>query len=170
MIALLWVALAILVSPFKAKSRLAAENVALRHQLVVLRRMVHDRVRITNNDRVFFVQLYRWFPSVLMAIAIIRPETLVRWHRVRFSLVLALEVALPGRATAGRHGPASAHPADEHREPTVGRATNSWRVAQARALRPHHCSAGPQRPRLGQCHNKPDCGKVCSAGKASGLL
>jgi hypothetical protein len=33
----------------------------------------------------FLVQLYRWFPSVLQAITIIRPETLVRWHRAGFS-------------------------------------------------------------------------------------
>jgi hypothetical protein len=34
-----------------------------------------------NPTRLFFVQLYRWFPSVLNTITIIRPETLVRWHR-----------------------------------------------------------------------------------------
>ena len=84
MIALLWFVLAILASPFKAKSRLAAENVVLRHQLVVLRRMVHGRIRLTNNDRLFFVQLYRWIPSVLKVITIIRPETIVRWHRSGF--------------------------------------------------------------------------------------
>jgi hypothetical protein len=39
------------------------------------------RVQLTNSDRLFFIQLYRWFPSVLKAITIIRPETLVRWHR-----------------------------------------------------------------------------------------
>src|SRR6266478_1303816 len=42
------------------------------------------RVRLTNNDRWFFIQLYRWFPSILQALTIIRPETLVRWHRAGF--------------------------------------------------------------------------------------
>jgi transposase InsO family protein len=84
MIALLCFVLAILVSPFKSKSRLEAENAALRHQVVVLRRMVHRRVRLTNSDRLFFIQLYRWFPSVLKVITVIRPETLVRWHRAGF--------------------------------------------------------------------------------------
>ena len=65
MIALLWVVLAILASPFKSKSRLEAENAALKRQLIVLRRKVHGRVRLTNNDRLFFVQLYRWFPSAV---------------------------------------------------------------------------------------------------------
>ena len=76
--------LAILTSPFKSKSRLEAENAALRHQLVVLRRQVRGRVRVTNTDRLFFIQLYRWFPSVLKVLTIIRPETLVRWHRAGF--------------------------------------------------------------------------------------
>src|SRR3974390_2835468 len=84
MIALLWVVLAILASPFKSKSRLGAENAALRRQLIVLRREVHGRVRLTNNDRLFFVQLYRWFPSIRPVLTIVRPETLIRWHRLGF--------------------------------------------------------------------------------------
>src|SRR5271167_1367163 len=84
MIALLWFVLAIMASPFKSKSWLEAENVALRHQLIVLRRQVRGRVRLSNNDRWFFVQLYRWFPSILKVLTIIRPETLVRWHRAGF--------------------------------------------------------------------------------------
>jgi hypothetical protein len=51
MIALLCFVLAVLVSPFKSKSRLEAENAALRHQLIVLRRKVHSRVRLMNSDR-----------------------------------------------------------------------------------------------------------------------
>jgi hypothetical protein len=73
-----------LASPFKSKSRLEAENAALRHQVIVLQRTVRGRVHFTNCDRLFFVQLYRWFPSVLKAMTIIRPETLVRWHRAGF--------------------------------------------------------------------------------------
>src|SRR5713226_2384669 len=84
MIALFWLFLAVSVSPFKSKNRLAAENAALRHQLIVLQRRVRGRVQLTNGDRLFLVQLYRWFPSVLRAITIIRPETLVRWHRAGF--------------------------------------------------------------------------------------
>jgi hypothetical protein len=80
MIALVLFILAILASPCKSKSRLEAENTALRRQLTVLRRKVHGRVGFTNNDRLFFIQLYRWFPSTLKVI----PETLVRWHRAGF--------------------------------------------------------------------------------------
>jgi hypothetical protein len=84
MIGLLCFVLAVLASPFKSKSRLEAENAVLRHQLIVLRRRLHDRVRLTNHDRWFLVQMYRWFPSILKVLTIIRPETLVRWHRVGF--------------------------------------------------------------------------------------
>src|SRR3981189_1785551 len=84
MIALLFLFLTLFASPFKSKSRLEAENAALRHQLIVLQRRVRGRVRLANGDRLFLVQLYRWFPSVLKAITIIRPETLVRWHRAGF--------------------------------------------------------------------------------------
>jgi transposase InsO family protein len=51
---------------------------------VVLRRKLKGRAHLTNNDRWFFVQLYRWFPSILPVLMIIRPETLVRWHRAGF--------------------------------------------------------------------------------------
>jgi transposase InsO family protein len=84
MIGLLRFVLAVLASPLKSKSRLEAENAALRHQLIVLRRKVRGRARLSNNDRWFFVQLYRWFPSILEVLTIIRPETLVRWHRAGF--------------------------------------------------------------------------------------
>src|SRR5277367_6473960 len=84
MIGLLCFALAVLASPFKSKCRLEAENAVLRHQLIVLRRKVQGRVRLTNNDRWFLIQLYRWFPSILQILTIIRPETLVRWHRAGF--------------------------------------------------------------------------------------
>jgi hypothetical protein len=84
MIALFCLFLALFASPFKSKSRLEAENAALRHQLIILRRKVRGRVRLTNGDRLFFIQLYRWFPAVLKAITIVRPETLVRWHRAGF--------------------------------------------------------------------------------------
>src|SRR5256714_10045348 len=74
MIALFCLFLTLAVSPFKSKSRLEAENAALRHQLIVLQRRVRGRVQLTNGDRLFLVLLYRWFQSVLRAITIIRPR------------------------------------------------------------------------------------------------
>src|SRR5256885_17010572 len=84
MMALLCFFLTLFASLFKSKSRLEAENAALRHQLIVLQRRVSGRVQLANGDRLFLVMLYRWFPSILKAITIIRPETLVRWHRAGF--------------------------------------------------------------------------------------
>jgi len=84
MLELLCFVLAILAAPFKSRRRLEAENAVLRHQLIVLRRKVPGRVRLTNGDRWFLVQLYRLFPSILHALTIIRPETVVRWHRSGF--------------------------------------------------------------------------------------
>jgi hypothetical protein len=45
---------------------------------------MQGRVRLTNSDRWFLIQLYRWFPSILNVLTIVRPETVVRWHRAGF--------------------------------------------------------------------------------------
>jgi transposase InsO family protein len=84
MIGLLCFVMAALTSPFKSKIRLEAENAVLRHQLIILQRKLRGRVRLANSDRWFFIQLYRWFPSILKVLTVIRPETLVRWHRAGF--------------------------------------------------------------------------------------
>src|SRR5260370_42703101 len=84
MIALVCFVLAVLAAPFKLNSRLGAENAVLRLQLIVLRRKVRGRAQLTDNDRWFFVQIYRWFPSILKVVAIVHPETLVGWHRAGF--------------------------------------------------------------------------------------
>jgi len=84
MIALLWLVAAILASPFKSKCQLEAENAALRHQVIVLRRQARGRIHLTNLDRLFLVQLYRWLPSILRVLVIVQPETVIRWHRAGF--------------------------------------------------------------------------------------
>ena len=76
--------LRLLTLPAKPKCQLAAENAALKHQLAILQRKQRGRVQITNNDRLFFVHLYRWFPSILKTMTIIQSETLLRWHREGF--------------------------------------------------------------------------------------
>src|ERR1700686_597010 len=84
MIALICFVLAVLASPFKSNVRREAENAVLRHQLIVLRRKLKGRARLTNNDRWFFVWMYRRFPTILKVVTLVQPETLVRWHRVGF--------------------------------------------------------------------------------------
>ena len=77
--------LGILASRFKARATLEAENLVLRQQVNVLRRRTPKRPHLNNTDRFLFVWLYRWFPSVLEAVAIVRPETIIRWHRAGFA-------------------------------------------------------------------------------------
>src|SRR5258708_3913938 len=84
MAALIFLLLNLGASLFKSRCRLEAENAALRQHLIVLQRKVRGRIEFTNSDRLFFIQLYRWFPSILKAITTFRPETLVRWHHAGF--------------------------------------------------------------------------------------
>jgi len=86
MIALIRLLLALLATPFRSKLVLEAENAALRQQVIVLRRKLRGRVKLSNADRLFFVWLYRLFPSITRAMLIIRPDTLARWHRAGFRL------------------------------------------------------------------------------------
>ena len=86
MIAILSLLLHVVVSPFKTKARLEAEIIMLRHQLNVLRQRVPSKPKLTVADRLLFVWLYRLFPSVLNAVTIIQPETIIRWHRTGFRL------------------------------------------------------------------------------------
>src|SRR5215831_19507049 len=81
MIEFLRLILHIMASFFKPRTKLVAEILILRQQLNVLRRQISKRPQLGNTDRLLFVWLYRWFPSVLSAIAILRPETIIRWHR-----------------------------------------------------------------------------------------
>ncbi len=74
----------VLGSLFKSRAKLEAENLVLRQQVNVLRRQAPKRPLLNNTDRLLFVWLYRWFPSLLAAIAIVRPATVVRWHRAGF--------------------------------------------------------------------------------------
>src|SRR6266446_6876837 len=81
MIACLRLVTYFLISLFKSRRRLEAEVVVLRHQLNVLRRAAPPRLRFTSMDRLIFVWLYRRCPSLLHAVSIIKPATVLRWHR-----------------------------------------------------------------------------------------
>jgi transposase InsO family protein len=68
----------------KSRARLEAENIVLRQQVIVLSRKSGTRVWLRNIDRLIFVWIYRLFPSILNAITVVEPETLIRWHRRGF--------------------------------------------------------------------------------------
>ena len=78
MIGFLILLLHVVISPFKTQARLEAEIVLLRHQLSALRQRRPSRPKLTVADRVLFVWLYRLFPSVLNAVTIVQPETVIR--------------------------------------------------------------------------------------------
>jgi hypothetical protein len=69
---------------FRSRTRLKAENLALRHQLNVLHRRSPKRPVFSNVDRLIFVCLYRIAPRILDAFNIVEPETVIRWHRAGF--------------------------------------------------------------------------------------
>ena len=99
MIALIFLIFNLAAALFKSKSRLEAENAALRHQLIVLQRKVRALVPFTNSDRLFFVQLSRWFSSGLKGVTIIRPETLTL---ASCRLTLFLDFARAGASVSER--------------------------------------------------------------------
>lgn len=81
---LLRLMLAFLASLVKSRAQLEAEILVLRQQVNVLRRRMPRRPALTNIDRPLFVWLYQWFPSTVDVLAIVRPETVIRWHRLGF--------------------------------------------------------------------------------------
>ena len=78
---LIWCAL---IGLFRSRAALEAEVLVLRHQLNVLRRKSPKRVALNSIDRLLLVGLYRLAPGVLGALKIVRPETLMSWHRAGF--------------------------------------------------------------------------------------
>ena len=111
-------------------SRLEAENAALRQQLIVLQRKVRGRVRFSNDDRLFFVPALSLVPVNPQGNADYPARDVDTLAPCRVSRLLALEVSLPGRQAADRHGIAGVGPANEPREPALGCAAHSWRTAQ----------------------------------------
>ena len=78
---LVWLAL---VGLFRSRVSLEAEILFLRHQLNIQRRQSPKRLNFSTLDRLIFVGLYRLAPSILGALAILKPETVIRWHRAGF--------------------------------------------------------------------------------------
>ena len=71
---------------FRSCDALAAEFVALRHQLNVLQRKTPKRLVFSNFDRFVFACLYQIAPDLLNTLVIVKPETVIRWHRAGFRL------------------------------------------------------------------------------------
>src|ERR1700739_3899631 len=78
---LIWLGL---IGLFRSRASLQAEILTLRHQLNVLRRKAPQRLTFTSIDRLVFAGLYRLATGMLDALAIVKPETVIRWHRAGF--------------------------------------------------------------------------------------
>ena len=66
---------------FRSRASLEAENLTLRQQIIVFRRTAPKRLRFNTFDRLILVGLHRLFPDLRDALAVVRPETVIRWHR-----------------------------------------------------------------------------------------
>ena len=73
-----------ILSNFRSRAALQLEIIVLRHQLEVLQRTRPARVRLTRLDRIFWLFLYRLWPRCLDAVVIVKPETVIAWHRKGF--------------------------------------------------------------------------------------
>jgi hypothetical protein len=129
---LIWLAL---IGLFRSRASPQAEIVTLRHQLNVLRRQSPQRLTFTSIDHLVFAGLYRLAPGVLDALKIVRPETVIRWHRAGLPSILALEIKTARWPSKDPAGDPSAHSRDQSRQPIMGRTADSWRASQAR----HRC-------------------------------
>jgi len=81
MVKLIWWAV---IGLFRSRASLEAEILILRHQLNVLRRGSPQRFPFNDFDRWLFASLYRIAPGVVSALAIVKPESVIRWHRAGF--------------------------------------------------------------------------------------
>jgi hypothetical protein len=88
-------------SRLRSQARLQAENLILRQQVLVLTRNNPSRVRLRNLDRLILLWLYRLFPTLLSAITMVKPETLLRWHRRGFQACV-WRIADSARRSSGR--------------------------------------------------------------------
>ena len=96
--------LAILSSLFRSRATLQLENLALRHQIGVLRRSARKRPKLTSGDRLLWVWLSRIWSDWRSALAIVKPETVIAWHRAGFRLFWTWKVrrGQPGRPLISR--------------------------------------------------------------------
>src|ERR1700742_4130661 len=110
---LIWLAL---IGFFRSRASLQAEILTLRHQLNVLRRKSPERLTFGSIDRLVFAGLYRLAPGVLDALKIVRPETVICWHRAGFRAYWRWKSRPRGGRPKTRLDP-SAQSRDQSRQP-----------------------------------------------------
>ena len=121
-----------LIDLMRARATLEAEIWALRQQINVLRRAAPRRQSFSIFDRLIFVGLYRLFPKACDALVIVKPDTIIRWHRAGLRAYR--------RWKSRRRGGRPTVPPDIRKlihemsiaNPLWGAPRNPWRVAQTR--------------------------------------
>src|SRR6266849_9526671 len=116
---------------FKSRAALHLENLALRHQLGVLRRSV-KRPTLTSADRLLWAWLCEAWSDWRSALVIVKPETVIGWHRKGFRLFWTWRfvTASPGAHRCRRDAPTDSE--DKPRESALGSAPHPRRIAQTR--------------------------------------
>ena len=107
-------------SGLRSQASLHTENAALRHQLAVLQRQARGRPRLRPGDRLFWAWLSRLWPGWRHALVIVKPDTVLRWHRRGFRLTAVEESVAWTRAAPHPARRSSAHPPDVLRQPDLG--------------------------------------------------
>ena len=113
---LIWLAL---IGLFRSRASLQVEILTLRHQLNVRRRKSPQRLTLTGIDRLVLAGLYRLAPGLLDALKIVRPETVIRWHRAGFRAYWRWK-SRPRRPAEDPAGDPSSRSRDESRQPIMG--------------------------------------------------
>ena len=87
---------------FRSRLTLELELLALRHQVTVLRRQRPGRPWLLSTDRLLWVWLYRIWPQVIDAMVLVKPASVVQWHRKSFRLYSRRRSRYLGRPRMGR--------------------------------------------------------------------
>ena len=85
---------------FKSRCRLEAENLLLCHQLL---RRAPPRLRLLGSDRALLIWMTRLWPSLLDAVQVVQPETILRWHRAGFKMVWRWKSRAVSRGASEQH-------------------------------------------------------------------
>src|ERR1700747_592608 len=97
MVTILFALVSLLSFRFRSRASLELELVALRHQVIVLRRQRPHRLRLLSAARLLWVWLYRVRPQVLETLVLVTPATVVKWHRKGFRIYWRWRSRCPGR-------------------------------------------------------------------------
>jgi len=97
MVAILLSVVSLFVFRFRSRSALELKLFALQHQLAVLRRQRPGRPQLSSLDRLLWVLLYRIWPQIIDAMVLVKPATVVEWHRKGFRFYWRWRSRRPGR-------------------------------------------------------------------------